>query len=263
MVRILRKNGLYWGKKGFTLVELFIVAALIALLSGIAVFNIQREYKTSQMRITVGETNQIATSLAFAYQDTDIFPKLCFLNQSYTMLMKLWDGDNLDIFADFDTMGYGVPETKISAGWEGAYFSMSQGRGRNPGGGFVNMLLPNSGAIMAWPADLYGQPYVVYQIVLDPTNYQPRFINNWSESPDQFNAVVSYGQNKMVGGPDVNEAVVADPTDLLNKRLFEVSTTAGANFDALRPDEYNALRLAGYQDVIGNNGPSDDIVREF
>ncbi len=72
--------------RAFTLIELLIVGALIALFAGLAIFGAQQAYLDNQRKAMIGEARQVATSLDLAYADVNFFPALCFLDKSLTNL---------------------------------------------------------------------------------------------------------------------------------------------------------------------------------
>ncbi len=225
-------------RRGFTLVELVIVGALIALFSTLAIFGVQQQFRSNIRKATIGETRQLAQSLDFANLDTSVFPKLCWLGQSEEQMRLLGDqvsaGNDLIPFDDVDIYGRrpggGANRlsfaTRMSQNWEGSYFAMSQSRaGAAQGrGGFVYMVLPELGVptgvfngpnststpSIRWPADPYNNPYVVYLLDIDrgPTGTdqaQLQFVTD--DSPENattkgnfVNAVVSYGPNHVPGG---------------------------------------------------------------
>ena len=64
---------------GFTLIEMLVVAALIAIFAGLAVFNIVEQLNREKEKAALAEARSIATAMSFAYDDLGFFPKLCFL----------------------------------------------------------------------------------------------------------------------------------------------------------------------------------------
>src|SRR5690606_28279853 len=73
-------------QKAFTLVELVIVGALIAIFSGIAIFGVQAQFRNNQRKAIIGETRHVAIALDFAFNDVGFFPKLCFLDDTLLTL---------------------------------------------------------------------------------------------------------------------------------------------------------------------------------
>ncbi|MCC6546320.1 type II secretion system protein [Candidatus Sumerlaeota bacterium] len=224
-------------RRGFTLVEMLIVGALIALFSGLAIFGVQQQFRSNTRKAAIGESRQIATALEFANMDTSIFPKLCWLAESNEGLLYFGGLINSGsprlpfIFSDINSrLATNPPAANAFGGgvernWKGPYFAMSQGRagvaqGR---GGFVYMLIPelqgfdatnpnnvDSSEGLRWPADPYNNPWVVYMMDIDrsdPARPFLKFVNEKSgASPaikgDFVNAVVSYGNNHYPGGTE-------------------------------------------------------------
>ncbi len=208
--------------RGFTLIEILIVGSLIVLFAGIAVINIQEIYKNNVRKATLGETNQLGVALSMARQDLGFFPKLGFLILPDKLLIHYVSqpGGDDKLYDFFDTIGYfnefGIgansspPPISISNRWQtGGYFSMSQGRNNiNQGrGGSVRMRVADhiDAAILDWPADPWGNPYVVYLLKVDETAAAAgnrvfwRFTESVSDKSDYKTMVVSYGPNGVPG----------------------------------------------------------------
>lgn len=298
-------------RRGFTLVELVIVASLIALFSGLAIFGVQQQFENNRRKATIAETRQIATSLDLANLDVSIFPKLCWLEQSESGLRFIGQqlfgggGNEFEIYNYMDiqsrstfSQGFG-----ISQNWRGAYFAISQARrGAAQGqGGYVQMILPEleglpSGADgYRWPADPYGNPYVLYMLNLDltnPGNAVLYFINEDTDASgnqdpgakgEYINAIVSYGMNRIPGGGDRIRVNMNDSSNVSGRRLY---TQANPNqniaryldeleFNRARANVWNAefnANLGGGALATDNDGTgpvgitdigSDDIIFEF
>lgn len=221
-------------RRGFTLVELVIVGALIAMFSTLAVFGVQQQFRSNVRKATIGEARQIATALDFANLDTSVFPKLCWLPESKSGMLLIGNqvspGADLLAFGFLDSQGRNVDPAvagRYQNSWNGPYFAMSQSRvgvaqGR---GGFVYMLIPGMpaggpndistpGPGFRWPADPYNNPYVVYMLDIANPAVTPAtltFAGNGSADPTRkgnyVNAVVSYGQNHYPGGADEDRGV--------------------------------------------------------
>ncbi|HRR32158.1 MAG TPA: prepilin-type N-terminal cleavage/methylation domain-containing protein, partial [Candidatus Sumerlaeia bacterium] len=73
-------------KYGFTLVEIVIVAALVALFSGLATFGIQQMLRNNKLKAVIGEARQVGSSLIFAHQDIGFYPSIGFLNMSKAVI---------------------------------------------------------------------------------------------------------------------------------------------------------------------------------
>ncbi|KPL11557.1 hypothetical protein AMJ85_03575 [candidate division BRC1 bacterium SM23_51] len=267
---------------GFTLIEILIVAALIGLLAGIAVINIQRAYVDNQRKATYGEVRNVATALAFAFEDIGLYPKLCFLQQNDFFIAPPQAG-NLNqpgpfLVSGFEYMGYEVnqPATlaqRIIKNWakglgSQGYFAAGVGRrgmfqGRR--GGMVKMEIPmeiypqpvigggQALAIYDWPADPWGRPYVVYMLyqagVLANGLPDARFVDKPTRAPNYVLAVVSYGPNGIPGGP--SQFTTADVSIGRQLWLFtrDRSYPTESDFRCLRPDEYTPDRLYAWSHV--------------
>lgn len=251
-------------RRGFTLVELVIVASLIAIFSGLAVFSIQQQFRNNQVKATIAETRQIATALDLAHLDVSIFPKLCWMDQSESGLRFLGvqlygTGPNSAQF--FNNMEIGQRSTfnqafSISQNWRGSYFAMSQSRaGTSQGrGGLINMILPEyntpafSGTIgetgFRWPADPYGSPYVVYMLNVDRNTETLFFINddpikgtNPGFQGDYINAVVSYGPNQVPGGgANFRTGLISPASGAGTRRLYR--QTLAERFEYLEEADF-------------------------
>jgi len=208
-----------------------IVAALIALLSGIAIFSINEFYNGQLGKITIAETSQIGTALSFAQQDLQFYPRYQFLNAARTQVLfnesaGVGAPDPAYVVAGIDYWGFsnGIqPQLlpRIQNKWAGPYLGASSTRNRsNRGkGGVCKMRLPDvyytagvpvgpapttpDYSLVDWPADPYGNPYMLYQFKsgLDTNNkLTPFFLTGPTEEADILNAVVSYGRNGFPGG---------------------------------------------------------------
>ena len=261
---------------GFTLIEILIVAALIALLAGIAVINIQRAYVDNQRKATYGECYNISTALQFAFDDVQVYPKLCFLSENVLFIAPPTPTNLTQpgpfVLSGFEYIGHdvNVPSTiaaRIVKNWaqglgSGGYFSAPSGRrglfqGRR--GGVINMEIPTqiyqnvvspldrALPIYSWPADPWGRPYVVYLInqrgVLPDGRPDVYFPTHYARRDDEVvytRAVVSYGPNGFPGG-----GVDWTTDDVLfgqSLALYDRDTRqypAESDYRALMPDEYN------------------------
>lgn len=216
--------------RGFTLIEILIIAALIALLSGIAVFQVKAVMDQTRVKATYADLRGVADSLSTAQMDLGMFPKLGFLSLSQPQLVQ----NNNTLPEDFDVMGFAttggiLPQRigQIVENWNGPYFNAAGGRSplkTGTRGYYVQMRLPRAaanaplspwpiGPLLDWPADPWGNPYVVYLIHLDkgvqdpkdPNKFlsqtaTPRFVRSPYEEANYFAAVVSYGPNGIPGG---------------------------------------------------------------
>lgn len=283
------KRGFILTNRAFTLVEMFVVGALIALFAGIAIFNIQGQYLINIRKITIAEVNQIHSALSFIKMDAGVFPKLNFLNKAlYHPEVSVLVGVNvrqLNLRNDFDYMGYAIGpglESTILSEWRGPYYSISHTRRgvSRAIGGIVTMLLPNSGIATDWPADVYGEPYVLYLIKVTETGGLD-WVRSATDEANYFAAVVSYGRNRVPGYRADTPIPTGDFNRLKNERLYKEGGSGSdiygrpraVEFTALTAAEYNLPRLQALtkigrtgisEDEVGIIDPgSDDIIYEF
>ena len=73
-------------RRGFTLIEILIVGALISLLSGIAIFAVKQMYDSNRRKAMFDETRSIGTALHFAYEDLGFFPRLSVVGKTKSLL---------------------------------------------------------------------------------------------------------------------------------------------------------------------------------
>ena len=156
MQTMTRISFVHRSRRGFTLVEMFIVGALIALFAGIAVINIQQQFDSNKRKAMIGEARQLGTSLSFAKLDLGIYPRLCFLQYSdkqlqFEAIQRLGAGSNFFFYGTMDYSGIGTAPlaSTLLANWKGPYFSASQSRGgvgQASQGGIVNMVIPEISA---------------------------------------------------------------------------------------------------------------------
>lgn len=277
---------------GFTLIEILVVAALIALLSGIAIISVQSFMARSQIRVVIGETYQLATAMSFARDDIGFYPKLSFLllnvNEIGSDLGEIDITGNV-INPDFELFGNAVASqtTRLITQWEGPYMGMSGSRNGVGGPSVLTMQLPIAQALGAeiqtarFPGDAWKQPYAVYMMNLDE-NGDISFLNDpteYADVPNFFSAIVSYGPNQVPGGEEqpINQSTGAAvlPVDLTARipaRLY-LTINGGAvdngsresrdrTYRALTPADYNTTdRLNGYHALVDPS--SDDLVKEF
>ncbi len=247
--------------------EILIVGAMIALFAGMAIINIQQSFQSNLRKITMAETHQIATALSFAHQDISIFPKFCFLDDSLNVLLQAPPVG--DIPFDFDYMGFALEgqRGRIMEEWNGGYFAMSQTR-RNVAqgtGGITEVILPYSNETVSWPADPWGNPYVLYLLFMNSRG-QVDFIFEPSQDPDFAASVVSYGPNRTVGGLPRAEI---DSADLEALKAYRLYVNDRAPFRMLGVNEFTREMARRYYDPGSITGgavtvpDSDDIYFEF
>jgi prepilin-type N-terminal cleavage/methylation domain-containing protein len=234
-------------RRGFTLMEILIVAALIALFSMLAVISIQYLADTSKRKATVADVRTIGSVLSTAHMDFGIFPKIGYLCENRETI-KLPGGL---LVPEFDTIGYlpqNAPQVRrIIENWvEGSYLPNPKPRGAiSPGyrSYVTTMRLANSTKVLDWPADPWGNPYVVYLLHLgsDANDNAPRWIASATEKANYAALVVSYGKNGIPGGSSDPQTITPDVRSeaqdfLLFKRLEGDPT--GADYQALTSDQY-------------------------
>lgn len=226
-------------RAGFTLLELLIVGALIALFAGIALFSVQQFYDSSRRKAIFGETRNTGTALGIAEQDVGFFPRLHVLGKPFNLL-SYREGGNLFLIPGLDAYGLytGAEQvTNMQKNWAAPYTAISETRrGFSQGATYlVKVRLPeqqvvnfsNSNyneavfggdiSLVDWPADTWGNPYVVYLVSADPdlavagSNPRGLRIAVPGEQPNYFAAIVSYGPNGVPGGnTDVDVPVEGD-----------------------------------------------------
>lgn len=281
-------------RRGFTLVEMFIVGALIALFAGIAVINIQQQFDSNKRKAMIGEARQLGSSIAFAKLDTGVFPRLCFLSLSDTQLQfearqRGYVGAEKYFYSIMDYLGRNTfaIAPNLDSNWRGPYFSASQSRGGTAQGrgGFVNMAIPevptSTTDPFRWPADGYGNPWVVYLVSADLSQNPPapyflnaQNVNSPTTNPDFFTAVVSYGPNRIPGGGPAAD-LVTQPVAAQNRIYVE---TGFNQYRMLTANEYTPARARFVSNRFGTTGlapndqgiatgiidaGSDDIIYEF
>ena len=235
-------------ERGFTLIEMLIVGSLIALFSGIAMFGIQQMYDSNREKIMRAEASELGTALSFAHDDLGFFPRLDLLSLPKPLLVFEQTGQATYLRPSVDNYGAdgitGPQVNNLSENWKGPYLGMAETRKRSHG--IVKMRLsdplsPNFQApdgigdvsLVDWPSDTWGNPYVLYQVTIDPafktgTNQLGlRLIANPTESANYFNAVVSYGPNKVPGGNENSTGDIA--TALFGAALYVKGDIGGSN----------------------------------
>jgi hypothetical protein len=274
---------------------MFIVGALIALFAGIAVINIQQQFLSNKRKAMIGEARQLGTALGFAQLDLGIYPRFCFLPFSDRQMQfeaqeRIGDPTYFYQILDYTGIGTTPLAATLRNEWRGPYFAASQSRGAvgQANAGFVDMIVPEVGAEspFQWPADAYGNPWVLYLVSIDLQSGEPYFINgnppsftdpipSPTDDPDYLTAVVSYGPNKVPGGGPTLDPGFAQAT--LDLRLY-TGDYKGRTYTSLTFSEYTATRARAISNRFGTAGlasndddiptgildpGSDDIIYEF
>ncbi len=243
--RLLRLAGGARGRRAFTLVEMLVVSALIALFAGLAVFSITTQLDQNRKKAAVAECRQIATAMSFAHDDLSFFPKICFLKFNYDNLNAAAVNLGLTPSA-IEYHSHFIPqiETKLQKNWKGIYMTNSVDRTVDMTFRYASQQGGAAGpsATMKWPADPWGNPYVAYLLKITGTGNlsQPeiKFIEKTGEDPDFFAGIVSYGRD---GVPGLGEEDYQRGDLITGREPYRLFTrTAPGKFTMLNEDEYNA-----------------------
>ena len=271
--------------KGFTLVEILIVAALIALFSGMAIISTSYLVQQSKRKAAVADARTLASVLSISHMNLGFFPKLCYLSMPRAEIQNAEAPPKLQ--PDFDVMGYNSPSihpNSVVDAWGGPYYpspasrkSITGGKGYSAQMQMPTMQSDGTPKVVDWPADPWGNPYVVYLLYWTPVSpdnpsSQMKWITSPTVTPDCLAIVVSYGPDGMPGSP-------CDPKNLVTLRKqsepFKLYRQVGEKFFALKPEEYGppvnpinritALKMAygylGQGVAYGIQDPgSDDII---
>lgn len=261
------------GRKGFTLIEILIVAALIALFASLAIVNFTQQYEANRQKAAIAECRQIANALSFVNDDVGFYPKLCFLRYNQMNLFNILPGasTNQSVLYGLEYFNWGIgnPAQRLR-NWKGSYLAFNNTK-------LVKMQVslnytsPDAAptATFDWPSDQWGQPFVAYFVKTElNTSLTPesRWLTSAGDRPTNFAGVVSYGRNRV---PGMTEFPNAEDSVRRGLRLYEEIDPV--TFRALTTSEYTQERL----DLISIDGPidptrprirdtgSDDLVVEF
>lgn len=266
-------------ERGFTLAEMLIVAALIALFSGLFIFSIETQYTLNKQKASVAECRQIATAMSFAQQDLGIFPKICFLRFNSTNLISLLTGMGFDA-VEYHSLPVGDLQARLVKQWKGPYAAFAQDRTVK-----MQFVSNNITREFDWPADPFGNPYVAYFVTTDPPSggnpVRHRFIWSAGEKPNEFAGIVSYGRNRVPGLGDMPpEAAVNQRKsyrlylETANPRVFQLlqagaDPTGSSNPYNVPNGRLNMILLDPLAGAVDTLGPriretgSDDRYVEF
>ncbi len=253
------------GQRGFTLIEMLIIAALIALMSGIAVISIQYIVIESKRRATLGDLRTLAHTLTLAHYDHGIFPKLGYLSMS-SELLQITAGGNTVLPPDFHDLGFNIDGQAgpLYAKWKGPYTASARGRSTisSSGQGYVvRMRMPtlnsnNETIILDWPADAFGNPYVVYLVLLrrdvntGATVFEPLVFS--SEEPNYAAYTVSYGLNRIPGGPVDRSLITPAIRSLANEFRYYTEDGSGLTDAQGRRAEFVARTFAEQNTIVAS-----------
>lgn len=238
--------------QGFTLIEMLVVAALIAIFAGLAVFNIVEQLNREKEKAAIAECRSIATAMSFAHDDMGFYPKICWLRFGVDELIQTITDNSLpiDSIDTFDRGGPTMP-TMIKSNWGEKYMAGSMGDK------FIKMTLNfRSGGTqdVRWPCDPWFQPYMGYfvKIAPPPNNPNGERIKQWAgetlgDRANYFAGIVSYGRNK-VPGYAWNDSRVNDPVIMQTYSLFQ-KEPENRHFSMASPaTNYTAGKLAWFTD---------------
>lgn len=237
-------------RSGFTLIEILIIAALIAILSGIAVISIQFLVVDAKRKAALGDLKTIAHGITIAQYDQSFFPRIgymCYPAEELAGFAKSpLTGGAATLPPDFQYSGINFDPIapQVYAKWKGPYFPKSTGRSIISTGGVgyvVKMRMPstngNDAIILDWPADPFGNPYVMYLVHVarnagSTTNaYQ---LATPGLEPNAVAVVVSYGSNQVPGGSSDANKVAPFREQAEGFRFYDEDTSgSGARYVAL------------------------------
>lgn len=235
---------------GFTLIEMLVVAALIAIFAGLAVYNIVELLNREKEKAAIAETRAIATALSFAYDDLGFFPKLSFLQYGIEDMKRFMNAGTalpggVIQQDEIDYYGFATPtmQTMITNKWREKYMA-----GTSPNKTVIMQINPTDRE-MNWPADPFMQPYVLYLAKVAPPPGNPTgvpvisWVNSAGDEPNYFAGVVSYGRNKVAGLEW--DATSAHPQYAAREagRLYTPVAGTDRTFRQLRLGDHNAARL--------------------
>lgn len=196
-------------RRGFTLIEMLIVSAMIVLLAGLAIIGAQQMYEATKKKAVQDETKSIGTALSQCKHDIGFYPRISLVGVSESLVL-FRQGTPAQISANsitsfytrpgFDTYGfYGSgyamfgntlanPVFQIYRLWKPPYMLVNEARAANTTGrrtGIIRMRLSDAEyqtgfpkgvggddpSLVWWPTDAYGNPYMVYHICADSPAY--------------------------------------------------------------------------------------------
>jgi hypothetical protein len=181
-------------------------------------------------------------------------------------MLELRSGNPLLLPSDFDTIGFfkdgATPlAPQVLENWIGPFLPSSKGRSgvSSAGVGYTTtMQMPtNTAVVLDWPADPWGNPYVVYLLKITKTNgvAMPSWIFTPYEKADYIGVVVSYGPNRIPGGGSDPASVTPEiRQDVIDNHLMlyePLPAGSAAQFRALTVAEHTAQRWAPLHNAAG------------
>lgn len=188
--------------RGFTLIEMLVVAALLAIFAGLAVFNIVEQLNREKEKAAIAEARSIATGMSFAHSDLGFYPRLSWLRFGQEELTRYildngLPGEAIDWFGRGNSA---VMANRIRTQWGEKY--MSGGMAEKS----VTMNIAVPGGIISerWPADPWNQPYMGYFIKIERPQGGGNPVIQWADDSlgdkaNYFAGIVSYGRNLVPG----------------------------------------------------------------
>ncbi len=222
-------------QRGFTLVELLLVAAIITIFAGVAIFSVQEAYDQARRKSVYDEVKSVGSAMELCQQNIGFYPRFDLLSKSRNLILE--PGDTTRLMPGFDfycTLKRTLVQPKftmVKDSWYGPYMNLGENRNSMGQGkkGMKKMRVnarignaePPYSLVVDWPCDAWSHPYVFYQVVTDPlfvnttddanninSRYNPqglRLINSSGELENQYMTfVLSYGPNGYPGGPPPN-----------------------------------------------------------
>ncbi|MGI8906589.1 MAG: type II secretion system protein [Candidatus Sumerlaeaceae bacterium] len=242
-------------QRGFTLVEMLVVAALIAIFAGLAVFNITAQLEREKSKAAVAEARSIATGMSFAYDDLGFYPKIGLLRFNLDNVFEFLKGTGFDS-AEYHSYIVGNQDIRMRKKWRQNYMA-SSGPDKT-----VVMHYTSNGVAKAldWPADPWGNPYVGYFIktipAVDGQEPKQKFIEGSGDKANFTAAIVSYGRNRVPGLRD--NALSSDIGDRFNWRLYRDNPIGPRHYTLLQgKDEFNTADETKLKAFTGVSAPFD------
>ena len=111
--KIRRRSYACMSFRGFTLIELMIVVAIIGILAGVAVPRYRDLVKRSKEGATKGNLGALRSALNIYYSDNEYFPEIIAINPGSPNWLHTADGYGWQTHDDFKYSLYDIPECTI------------------------------------------------------------------------------------------------------------------------------------------------------